>query len=690
MRHWLTFTVGGLFCLATAPLAMALGVGDPGQTSALNQPLHVVLPLTDVAGIEPEQVSVEVADDAAYRRAGLTRSALIDSLSAKVVSLEDRLAVVLDSPRRVREPFADLLLVVTWPDGRWQRDVALLFDPIDYADTRPLLDGDWPQDEVRRPAAADMSAAYALPMPPSGVASVWPARLAVHSGDSLSSLAGSLLPHRGLNRQSLMLALYRANPAAFVAEDIDRLRAGVSLDVPDAETVAAIPRNEALSSFHALSPHADSAARPTIDIEATAPPTSPATVISALPVIATLQQRVVDLVGETERQQASISTLRAERDRLQAALDADAAEAEPVSLPASPESAGKPAVTAPAMAQDGGVARSSPADTGATRPSTKTKPPAPSVWPSLADHLGWTGGAVLIALLGGWAWYRRRARPPETGSAGQSASEPPAMPSRPATLRRVAAAAVEVDAASISQADIYMAYGRHAEARDWLQECLAKREDADLRLGLIRVLGELREMDALESALGGFGGDATPEQRREAQALVDDYRARYVEESWQEATAGDEPDTTVAVDDVASLFDAEVSRLMEERDDDVDVPIVGQIAEEEGDRVASGAELAPSAVTIDYEAPVLQFETSRVETMDPEVPSSAMPHVDFPTLPEISTSSVKGRTVSRRGAMVDDPFTRLEPGRNESSDVSAGWDVEEVEFESQHRDNSRP
>jgi hypothetical protein len=43
-------------------------------------------------------------------------------------------------------------------------------------------------------------------------------------------------------------------------------------------------------------------------------------------------------------------------------------------------------------------------------------------------------------------------------------------------------------------------------------------------------------MEALEETLSGFGADATSDQRREGQALVDDYRARYVEESWQEAT----------------------------------------------------------------------------------------------------------------------------------------------------------
>ncbi|MGQ7245404.1 type IV pilus assembly protein FimV [Salinicola sp. V024] len=572
MRQWLTFVVGWL-CLTLASSVQALGVGEPQQLSPLNRPLHVVLPLTDGSGIEASQISVTIADDAAYRQAGLTRSALTDTVSAKVVREGRALSVVLESPRRVKEPFLDLLLVVTWPAGEWQREISLLFDPVDYASTPPLIEGDR-SHSPRRQAVASL----ATDVMPVSVAvtgnrspgearrgsSAWPGQVTVRPGDSLSTLAASLLPKPGVSRQSLMVALFQSNPSAFVQGDIDRLRAGVSLDVPASDDVAAMSRRDAAATLAGLSRTEDS--RPLIDIvgQGATSATSDTAISSAASDssgsqlsarLAMLQQHVSDLDAETERQRATIASLQAERDALQGAL-AD------VGTP--------PAAADVARSDQSGVGGSGSDESPSDRQSVKDTmvkvatsavvadaaaatpgaPPSSSWSRRLLENLDWIGGAILILLLGLWAWQRRRQRAShvETSSSLSSSSLSSATPasktSAAETVSKPAAAsrrpvAGDADSASISQADIYMAYGRHAEARDWLQRQLAQSEDANLRLGLLRALGELREMEALDETLAGFGDNASLEQRREGQALVDDYRARYVEESWQEATAVD-------------------------------------------------------------------------------------------------------------------------------------------------------
>lgn len=572
MRQWLTFVVGWL-CLTLASSVQALGVGEPQQLSPLNRPLHVVLPLTDGSGLEASQISVTIADDAAYRQSGLTRSALTDTVSAKVVREGRALSVVLESPRRVKEPFLDLLLVVTWPAGQWQREISLLFDPVDYASTPPLIEGDRSHSPRRQAVASSATDAMPVSVAVTGNrspgqarrgSSAWPGQVTVRPGDSLSTLAASLLPKPGVSRQSLMVALFQSNPAAFVQGDIDRLRVGVSLDVPASDDVAAMSRRDAAETLAGLSRTEDG--RPLIDIvgQRAASATSGTAISSAAgdssgsqlsARLATLQQQVSDLDAETERQRATIASLQAERDALQGALAA-------VGTP--------PAAADVARSDQSGVGGSGSDESPSDRQSVKdtmvkvatsavvadaaaATPGAPpsSSWPQrLLENLDWIGGAILILLLGLWAWQRRRQRAShvETSSSLSSSSlssATPASKTSPAeTVSKPAAAsrrpvAGDSDSASISQADIYMAYGRHAEARDWLRRQLAQAEDAHLRLGLLRALGELREMEALDETLAGFGDDASPEQRREGQALVDDYRARYVEESWQEATAVD-------------------------------------------------------------------------------------------------------------------------------------------------------
>ncbi|MDF3919399.1 hypothetical protein P3W43_11060 [Salinicola salarius] len=763
MRQRLTTITGGL-CLVLASSVHALGIGDPQQVSPLNRPLHVVLPLTDGSGLEASQISVAVADDAAYRQSGLSRSPLVDALSAKVVRRDGDLALILDSSRRVREPFLDLLLVVTWPDGQWQRDVSLLFDPVDYASSQPLLNGDrdpapgYPLARVGVTQATAMRSPAAGPAdavePASSDLPAWPTRVTVRPGDSLSTLAASLLPRSGLDRQPLMLALYRSNPGAFIEGDVDRLRAGVSLDVPAIAAVTDISPGEAASRLGELAHQTDDG-RPMIDIVGRAA----ASAASDPDRLAALTRQLADLTAITERQRATITALQSERDALQGALAAVGGTSATANAPdgassqESVQSGASPLVSAVAIAAAQAAAQTPsraepPAETAASEKTVTASPgpvPAssPSLWQRLLGHLDWLGGGVLVVLLLLWVWERRRRRAdhevtePFEDVSSEAADPSPLEASRQAEISvapRRSLPEVDVDSVSISQADIFMAYGRHAEARDWLRQQLAQKENAQFRLGLLRALGELRDMDALEQALSGFGDDATPDQRREGQALVDDYRARYVEESWQEATgqteAGGETVPQNTVEDVDALFESQASQAEadEARFDTgaSDEPAVRSAASSPSEPVPrTGSKSAlfdddltssdesstvSSALThIDYDAPTLELDDERSVIASPadsvsssledgnETSSLTMPDIDFsalslePTNEMAPESGVRGDTGSDRPAVpnVASP-ARSGGGRDTLREVPAGWDVEEVEFEPSHRDNGRP
>ncbi|WP_298837745.1 hypothetical protein [uncultured Salinicola sp.] len=708
MRRWLTMMAGGL-CLAVASSVLALGVGDPQQVSPLNRPLHVVLPLTGAGGLAASRISVAVADAEAYRQAGLTRGALADTVSARVLRQDGELTLVLDSPRRVREPFLDLLLVVTWPDGQWQRGVSLLFDPVDYASSQPLLDGDVSVSS-RQATISPVSA----PMPvrtAAGAPHAWPARLRVQPGDSLSGLAASLLPRAGISRQALMVALFQSNPAAFIDGDLGRLRAGVDLTVPALDVVAGLSRGDAVTRLRALAGRADGE-RPVVDIAGQRPASDRAGNTDG-PRSATPEQRLAELTAATERQRAIIDALRAERDQLRGALAAAASpsgdqpartatpneETMPGSPPAGERHDGeKPdeeqpdgtatAVSGPAVAAASGKVASG-AETAVPAASSpgvaRASVPPASAGGALVGHLDWIGGGVLVALLALWGLQRRRRQAGGEGLPSADETSPgkakearaKRQTAKASPLRRAAAGDGDAGSVSISQADIYMAYGRHAEARDWLRQHLAEREDAQLRLGLLRALGELRDMDALEVALSGFGADATPEQRREGQALVDDYRARHVEESWQEATGdgiGQEGDREwlAEVEDVDALFEAQALHTLSDGDLDKaggvatsetppsrlrgprsDIDAIhrqdswGKTEAERRDAAAVSFDdeaieafdvstASPLVARIDYEAPTLELETERADAALSF--SIAKPVADFSGLSLASTS----------------------------------------------------
>ena len=66
----------------------------------------------------------------------------------------------------------------------------------------------------------------------------------VKSGDTLSRIAGKVKP-QGISLDQMLVALYRANPDAFSGNNMNRLRAGQILQVPDESTAGAISNPEA-------------------------------------------------------------------------------------------------------------------------------------------------------------------------------------------------------------------------------------------------------------------------------------------------------------------------------------------------------------------------------------------------------------------------------------------------------------
>src|SRR5690606_11065143 len=73
-------------------------------------------------------------------------------------------------------------------------------------------------------------------------------RVEVRRGDTLFEIA-QRHQHAGTNVFQMLAALYQANPQAFIRQNMNLVRAGASLAVPDAATVRAIDPREAQRIF---------------------------------------------------------------------------------------------------------------------------------------------------------------------------------------------------------------------------------------------------------------------------------------------------------------------------------------------------------------------------------------------------------------------------------------------------------
>lgn len=236
-----TLTLAMLLSLTTAsPMALALGLGEAEVHSTLNAPLRASLPLSDSGGIQAGLLNVSVADDRAYAAAGLTRTPIAASVRLAVEQQQGRLVVNLTTERPVREPWLDLLLRFDWPDGQQLREVTLLLDPPDYDQMPSLVAGSArtprqaPSASAPPPGEASPSSVVARPV--QAQADSDPAR--VQSGDTLWAIAGRLRPDSGISMNQMMVALVEANPEVFPSGNINAMRAGFTLVVPNRNAIA--------------------------------------------------------------------------------------------------------------------------------------------------------------------------------------------------------------------------------------------------------------------------------------------------------------------------------------------------------------------------------------------------------------------------------------------------------------------
>ncbi|MBC8022066.1 MAG: hypothetical protein H7Y14_03030, partial [Burkholderiales bacterium] len=123
--------------LGFAVAAQAAGLGKLTVISALGQALNAEIDLVSLQPGEIDSLTARVASPEAFRDARIEYG---PSLRLLRFSVEKRpngasyLKVTSIAP--INEPFVDVLIEVTWPAGRVQREYPILLDPPGYAQQR--------------------------------------------------------------------------------------------------------------------------------------------------------------------------------------------------------------------------------------------------------------------------------------------------------------------------------------------------------------------------------------------------------------------------------------------------------------------------------------------------------------------------------------------------------------------------
>lgn len=504
-RHALAAAVLGVLlsqALLPAP-AEAASLGSLQVRSAQGQPLQAEIELRDVAAGEGEGLTLALASPQAYAAAGLTYPAGAGGLQIQLARNADgRHVALLRSAQPIGENFIDLLLELRGPGGATGTGgaigtsatttraytVLLAAPPADPAiaaqpDTgaAPLVQAATPEPAApaaataveQRPAAAN-SAAKPATKPATTPPAVAGGSYTVRRGDHLYGIARELVQQRdAVSLDQMVVALYRANRDAFIAGNMNRLKAGAVLSLPSAQQSGSIAgpeaRREIVAHTRAFDAYrnrlADAAAAMQVQPQSGQQQRGQITARvrdAAVPEQARDELRLskpeagaVAPSGETaeaklarERQlreaEERLTQLRKNVGDMQRLLEMKSAElarlgqdgqgasqpqpqpqtqtqtqAQGASTPAAPAavaSATQPAAAAPAMSATAAPAAAASAPANSPRHAS-------SSWFDTLLQSPWTlpGGGLAIALLGGYALYRRQRRP-LAGQAGAPAT----------------------------------------------------------------------------------------------------------------------------------------------------------------------------------------------------------------------------------------------------------------------------
>ena len=406
--------------------AFALGFGDIRLLSPLNAPLDAEIDLVDVTPEELGSLKAQIASRETFAQHGLDWPVFLSSVQVRVQRTADgREVIKLKSADSVTEPFITLLIEVDWARGRNVREYTMLLDPPVYTPNQagpeapvaspaagagahegdiargspPVVTATPPPAGAVPPGAASPSssdtsssspaatravrtraspAANASPAPaPSGESTH-----VVTKGETLSRIANSAAGGNAGSAQarSWMLAIYQANPRAF-DQNMNLLRSGAVLRMPDPSAVAAVSPNDASSeirrqyaAWRGAAPAGTPAAAEPGRLRLVSPAESGSTGPGAdTGQVKALQGRVHDLEGQLGESKRLLEMRNTQLADLQAKLAAKQGSTAPAPAPAPAAAApATPVQTAPAPAP---APEAAPPQAAPPAPAAEATPP---------------------------------------------------------------------------------------------------------------------------------------------------------------------------------------------------------------------------------------------------------------------------------------------------------------------------
>jgi pilus assembly protein FimV len=401
------------------PAAFALGLGDVRLLSSLNAPLDAEIELVGATPEELSNLKAQLASRDLFARYGLDWPVSVGTITITQQSRDGRPILRMRSTQPVTDPFLTLLVEVNSLRNRTVREYTLLLDPPVFApgeqQNAPVAApatgvGTRGGDIARQPApsAAEPRRTESEPSErpaPAVASSEGGGTRTVNSGETLSGIASEFASDPSLSR-AWMLAIYQNNQPAFDG-NMNQLRSGAVLRIPDSGTVASISPSEATAeirrqyaSWRGSSPASAPSESEPGRLRLVPPAVTGGTEPTTSPDTSALQGRVRELEAQLDESRRLLEARNAELAQLQARLgqsNQQPAPPPPAAEPPPPVEAASPPVEEPAATPP---AEQPPVAAAETPSPAQEAPPAPP--PSETAAPAEEGGSILDTVKEYW------------------------------------------------------------------------------------------------------------------------------------------------------------------------------------------------------------------------------------------------------------------------------------------------
>jgi len=220
-------------------LAAAFGLGVITVDSPLNAPLKAQIHLISIDPSEVTDIRVRLAPADVFAKAGIARPFYLSKVRFKAAVGADGAPVIQVSSRQnMREPYLNFLLEVDLRGQSMVREYTILLDPPIY--TPPKVSGN------KRATATSSRTTSAKPKAPkANTKSYGP----IKASENLWTIAKKLRPSSSVSIEQMMLALQRRNPQAFRDNNVNRLKQGSVLAIPELDEINTLGVKAARAEF---------------------------------------------------------------------------------------------------------------------------------------------------------------------------------------------------------------------------------------------------------------------------------------------------------------------------------------------------------------------------------------------------------------------------------------------------------